>query len=30
MEAAQRDITQLCNDYKYKRLIKTVDEAYEG
>jgi hypothetical protein len=28
LEAIERDITTLNNDYKYKRLIKLVDSRY--
>lgn len=30
MDAVQKDITQLSNDYKYKRLVKVLDELYEN
>jgi hypothetical protein len=30
MDAVQKDITGLSNDYKYKRLIKMLDELYEN
>ena len=30
LDAIQRDITQLFNDYKFKRLIKNVESCYEG
>ena len=30
LDAIQRDITQLHNDYKFKRLIKHIDSGYEG
>jgi len=29
LDAVQRDITQLFNDYKFKRLIKTIEESYK-
>jgi hypothetical protein len=29
MDAIQKDITGLSNDYKFKRLIKDIDEMYE-
>ena len=28
MEAVERDITQLTNDYKFKKLTQMVDERY--
>ena len=28
LEAVERDITSLNNDYKYKRLVKLVDQRY--
>ena len=30
LDAIQRDITQLLNDYKFKRLIKNIEGSYEG
>ena len=29
LDAIQRDITQLFNDYKFKRLIKHIEGGYE-
>lgn len=29
LDAVQRDITQLFNDYKFKRLIKSIESSYE-
>jgi hypothetical protein len=28
LDAVQKDINQLFNDYKFKRLIKQVEESY--
>jgi hypothetical protein len=30
LDAIQRDITQLHNDYKFKRLLKQIESGYEG
>ena len=29
MDAIQKDINQLFNDYKFKRLVKHIEEMYE-
>ena len=29
LDAIQRDITQVLNDYKFKRLIKHIEQSYE-
>lgn len=29
LDAVQRDITQLFNDYKFKRLIKSIENMYQ-
>ena len=28
LDAVQRDITQLFNDYKFKRLVKHIESGY--
>lgn len=30
MDAIQKDISQLFNDYKFKRLIKQIEQQYES
>jgi len=30
MDAIQKDINQLFNDYKFKRLIKHIEQMYES